>query len=69
MIGSLVLFWMIDSRGIIGEALQYVFEDPDLSLKASTGLTVVFDSLWRLACCSFSFVVFLRDYKPYQWTL
>ena len=59
MIGSLVLFWMIDSRGIIGEALQYVFEDPNLSLKASTGLTwvmLIVYGVWHAA--PFSFVVF-----------
>ena len=59
LIGSLVLFWMIDSRGIIGEALQYVFEDPDLSLKASTGLTwvmLIVYGVWHAA--PFSFVVF-----------
>ncbi len=41
LIGSLVLFWMIDSRGILGSALQWMAGDPDLSLKASTGLTWV----------------------------
>ena len=59
LVGSLVLFWMIDSRGIIGEALQYVFEDPDLSLKASTGLTwvmLIVYGVWHAA--PFSFVVF-----------
>ena len=59
LIGSLVLFWMIDSRGIIGEGLQWVFEDPDLSLKASTGLTwvmLIVYGIWHAA--PFSFVVF-----------
>ena len=59
LIGSLVLFWMIDSRGIIGEGLQWVFEDPDLSLKASTGLTwvmLIVYGVWHAA--PFSFVVF-----------
>ena len=39
LVGSLVLFWMIDSRGIIGAFLQYLFADPSLSLKASPTLT------------------------------
>ena len=39
LVGSLILFWMIDSRGIIGWSLQYIFDDPELSLKASTALT------------------------------
>lgn len=59
LIGSLVLFWMIDSRGIIGSALQWVFSDPDLSLKASTGLTwvmLIVYGVWHAA--PFSFVVF-----------
>ena len=39
LIGSLILFWMIDSRGILGSTLQYIFSDPTLSLKASPALT------------------------------
>ena len=39
LIGSIILFWMIDSRGIVGNFLQLMFEDPNLSLKASTLLT------------------------------
>lgn len=59
LIGSLVLFWMIDSRGIIGSALQWLFADPDLSLKASTGLTwimLIVYGIWHAA--PFSFIVF-----------
>ncbi|MEM9999627.1 MAG: sugar ABC transporter permease, partial [Pseudomonadota bacterium] len=36
LIGSLILFWMIDSQGILGATLQNLFDDPNLSLKAST---------------------------------
>ena len=36
LIGSIILFWMIDSRGIIGNLIQWLFDDPNLSLKAST---------------------------------
>ena len=59
LVGSLVLFWMIDARGVIGAALQALFDDPDLSLKASPTLTwvVLFVyGVWHHA--PFSFVVF-----------
>ncbi len=59
LIGSLILFWMIDSRGILGNALQYLANDPDLSLKASTGLTwimLIVYGVWHSA--PFAFVVF-----------
>ena len=42
LIGSLVLFWMIDSQGIIGASIQILFDDPNLSLKASSNLTGCF---------------------------
>ena len=41
LIGSLILFWMIDAQGILGATLQLVFDDNDLSLKASMPLTWV----------------------------
>lgn len=59
LIGSLVLFWMIDSRGVIGATLQAIFDDPSLSLKASpvlTWLTLFVYGVWHNA--PFSFVVF-----------
>lgn len=59
LVGSLVLFWMIDSRGIIGAALQALFNDPSLSLKASASLTWVMlfvYGVWHSA--PFAFVVF-----------
>ena len=59
LIGSLVLFWMIDSRGVLGTALQWLFADPNLSLKASTGLTwvmLIVYGVWHSA--PFAFVVF-----------
>ena len=59
LIGSLILFWMIDSRGIIGSTLQRLLEDPDLSLKASTPLTwvtLIVYGVWHAA--PFAFVVF-----------
>ncbi|ATG36607.1 carbohydrate ABC transporter permease [Phaeobacter piscinae] len=59
LIGSLILFWMIDSRGVLGSALQYLADDPTLSLKASTGLTwimLIVYGVWNSA--PFAFVVF-----------
>ncbi len=59
LIGSLILFWMLDSRGILGSALQWLANDPGLSLKASTGLTwimLIVYGVWHAA--PFAFVVF-----------
>ena len=59
LIGSLVLFWMIDSQGVIGAALQVIFNDPQLSLKASPALTWVMlfvYGVWHHA--PFAFIVF-----------
>ena len=59
LIGSLILFWMIDARGIIGGTLQILFDNPDLSLKASptlTWITLIVYGVWHSA--PFAFVVF-----------
>lgn len=59
LIGSLVLFWMIDSQGIIGATLQRIFNDPGLALKASptlTWATLITYGVWHSA--PFSFIVF-----------
>ena len=59
LVGSLVLFWMIDSRGIIGASLQVLFADPSLSLKASatlTWVTLFVYGIWHSA--PFAFIVF-----------
>lgn len=59
LVGSLVLFWMIDSRGVIGNLIQYLAGDPSLSLKASTALTwitLIVYGVWHAA--PFAFVVF-----------
>ncbi|MCM2477336.1 sugar ABC transporter permease [Rhizobium sp. CG5] len=58
LIGSLILFWMIDANGIIGASLQRIFSDPNLSLKASPGLTwlmLFVYGIWHQA--PFAFVV------------
>lgn len=59
LIGSLILFWMIDSRGIIGTLLQNLAGDPNLSMKASTPLTwimLMVYGVWHAA--PFAFVVY-----------
>ncbi len=59
LVGSLILFWMIDARGILGNLLQYLANDPDLSLKASTPLmwiSLIVYGIWSSA--PFAFVVF-----------
>lgn len=59
LIGALVLFWMMDARGIIGSFIQYVAMDPNLSLKASTPLTwvmLIVYGIWSTA--PFAFVVY-----------
>lgn len=59
LIGALVLFWMIDSRGILGTAIQWMAGDPSLSLKASTGLmwvSLIVYGVWHAA--PFAFVIF-----------
>ena len=59
LIGALILFWMIDARGIIGSFIQYIAGDPKLSLKASTPLTwamLMVYGVWSSA--PFAFVVY-----------
>jgi ABC-type sugar transport system permease subunit len=59
LIGSLILFWMVDSRGVIGSALVALAGDPSFSLKASTSLTwvmLIIYGIWHSA--PFAFVVF-----------
>ena len=58
LIGSLVLFWMIDANGIIGATVQRLMGDPNLSLKASATLTwivIAIYGVWNAA--PFAFVV------------
>ena len=59
LIGALVLYWMIDSRGVLGNLLQWMAGDPSLSLKASTGLmwvSLIVYGIWHAA--PFAFVIF-----------
>lgn len=59
LVGALVLFWMVDADGIVGATLQRLFDDPDLSLKASPLLTwimLLIYGVWHSA--PFAFVIF-----------
>jgi len=59
LVGSLILFWMVDARGIIGATLQHLAGDPDLSVKASTPLMwimLMVYGVWHAA--PFAFIVY-----------
>ncbi len=59
LVGALILFWMVDSRGILGAALQSLLRDPDLSVKASTPLMWAMLILYGVWSSSpFAFVVY-----------
>ena len=61
LIGSLILFWMIDAQGIIGSILQRIFDDPNLSLKASPTLTWIMLMVFGV-CHSSPFALDLRGW-------
>jgi len=59
LVGSLVLFWMVDAEGIIGANLQTLMNDPYLSVKSSktlTWITIIIYGIWHHS--PFAFVVF-----------
>ncbi|MEM9342682.1 MAG: sugar ABC transporter permease [Pseudomonadota bacterium] len=59
LVGALILFWMVDADGIIGATIQRIFDDPSLSLKASTPLMwimLIIYGIW--SSIPFSFIVF-----------
>ncbi|WP_372423584.1 carbohydrate ABC transporter permease [Salinarimonas chemoclinalis] len=59
LVGALILFWMVDARGVLGAALQALAGDPNLSVKASTPLMwamLVVYGIWSSA--PFAFVVY-----------
>ncbi|MEM6593866.1 MAG: sugar ABC transporter permease [Pseudomonadota bacterium] len=59
LIGSLILYWMIDSRGVLGQTLQVIMNDPDLSLRASPVLTWIMLMVYGTwSSAPFAFVVF-----------
>jgi multiple sugar transport system permease protein len=59
LVGGLILFWMVDARGILGGFIQYLAGDPTLSVKASTPLMwamLIVYGVWSTA--PFAFVVY-----------
>lgn len=59
LVGSLILFWMVDGDGVIGATIQVIFDDPNLSLKASAALTwtmLIVYGVWHTL--PFSFITF-----------
>lgn len=59
LVGSLILFWMVDGDGVIGATIQKIFNDPSLSLKASTPLMwimLMVYGVWHTL--PFSFITF-----------
>lgn len=59
IIGSMMIYWMIDANAILGTALQNLFHDPGLYLKASPVLTWIVLLLYGVWTNGpFSFVVF-----------
>lgn len=64
LIGALVLFWMMGTRGIIGTALQALFDDPDLSVLGSVTLTRI--ALFIYGIWSSAPYVFLIFYAGLQ---
>jgi ABC-type sugar transport system permease subunit len=59
LVGSLIMFWMIDNRGVLGNFISWLVNDPDLSVKASTPMmwiALIVYGVWHSA--PFAFVVF-----------
>ncbi|EYD77207.1 binding protein-protein-dependent transport system inner membrane component [Rubellimicrobium mesophilum DSM 19309] len=59
LVGALILFWMLNSEGILGAAIQNIFNDPNLSTRTSAPLTwatLIAYGTWTNA--PFSFIVF-----------
>ena len=59
LVGALILFWMVNSEGILGAAIQNLVNDPTLSLQSSAPLTwamLIAYGTWTNA--PFSFIVF-----------
>ncbi|MCH2078838.1 MAG: sugar ABC transporter permease [Rhodobacteraceae bacterium] len=59
LVGSLILFWMVDGDGVIGATLQNIFNDSSLSLKGSTPLMwtmLMVYGVWHTL--PFSFITF-----------
>ncbi len=59
LVGALILFWMVDARGVLGAAIQAMAGNPDLSIKASTPLMwamIMVYGIWSTS--PFAFVVY-----------
>lgn len=59
LIGSLILYWMFSSNGVLGATIQNIFNDPTLTLRQSpalTWITLLIYGVWTAA--PFSFVIF-----------
>jgi ABC-type sugar transport system permease subunit len=59
LVGSLILFWMFNPMGILGATIQWLADDPTLSLRSSatlTWITLLAYGVWTNG--PFSFVVF-----------
>ncbi|MFK7865922.1 MAG: carbohydrate ABC transporter permease [Alphaproteobacteria bacterium] len=59
LVGALILFWMVDARGVVGATLQIMAGDPSLSIKASTPLMwimLMVYGVWHGA--PFAFIVY-----------
>lgn len=59
LVGALILFWMIDADGVLGKSLQTLFDDPNLSLKASPVLTWIMLTVYGVwSSAPFAFIVY-----------
>jgi multiple sugar transport system permease protein len=59
LVGALILYWMLNAEGILGAAIQNIFNDPTLSTRSSAPLTwamLIVYGTWTNA--PFSFIVF-----------
>jgi multiple sugar transport system permease protein len=59
LVGALILFWMVDANGILGNALQWLTDNDQLSVKASTPLMwimLMVYGVWHAA--PFAFIVY-----------
>ncbi|MEL7181875.1 MAG: sugar ABC transporter permease [Pseudomonadota bacterium] len=59
IVGALVLFWMVDARGVLGAGLQWLAGDPNLSVKASTPLMWIMLMVYGIwSSAPFAFIVY-----------
>ncbi|MEZ5777166.1 MAG: sugar ABC transporter permease [Paracoccaceae bacterium] len=59
LVGALILYWMLNTEGILGAAIQHLYNDPNLSTRTSgplTWATLMTYGIWTNA--PFSFIVF-----------